>query len=97
LRCIRIQEATITSLRRTAPQRRSFSYGCGFVAIHWATDCAIDPGQDYLKLLGGWWSSKFGGLDIRDTRAVQTGRGASDQPRLARLSRRMMRFTCAPF
>jgi hypothetical protein len=59
-----------------APENRPaaqklFDAGCGFVAIHWATDCAIDPGQDYLKLLGGWWSGKFGGLDIRDTRAVQ--------------------------
>jgi type 1 glutamine amidotransferase len=59
-----------------APENRPaaqklFDAGCGFVAIHWATDCAVETGQDYLKLLGGWWGMKFGGLDVRDTRLVQ--------------------------
>lgn len=51
--------------------QKLFDGGCGFVAVHWATDCALETGQDYLKLLGGWWSPKFGGLDIRDTRIKQ--------------------------
>jgi hypothetical protein len=41
-----------------APENRPaaqklFDAGCGFVAIHWSTDCAVEVGQDYLKLLGG--------------------------------------------
>ncbi len=46
--------------------------GVGLAAIHWGTGGLKDElGERYLKLLGGWFNSRFGGLDVTRTRLVR--------------------------
>jgi type 1 glutamine amidotransferase len=45
--------------------------GVGYVAIHWATDAREDLGPAYLDVLGGWFNTRFSGLNTTTTRLEQ--------------------------
>jgi hypothetical protein len=46
--------------------------GVGYTAIHWGTGARGEElGQRYLKVLGGWYDSDSGGLDVNRARLVQ--------------------------
>jgi len=46
--------------------------GVGYTAIHWATGAeGSDLGEQYLRILGGWFNVSFGGLDVSPSRVRQ--------------------------
>jgi type 1 glutamine amidotransferase len=50
--------------------------GVGYAAIHWATGAeGNDLGEQYLRILGGWFSTSFGGLDVSPSRIRQLNPG----------------------
>lgn len=48
--------------------------GVGYTAVHWATGATGEGlGERYLGVLGGWFDTSFGGLDIVPTKLVRIG------------------------
>ncbi len=45
--------------------------GVGYAAIHWATDAKPKVGPKYMKILGGWFNTKFSGLEITKAKLTQ--------------------------
>lgn len=55
-----------------AEAERLLAEGVGYAAIHWATGARGEElGERYLRVLGGWFDTSFGGLDVSRTRLLQ--------------------------
>ena len=55
-----------------ARAERLLADGIGYAAIHWATGARGEElGERYLRVLGGWFDTGFGALDVSRTRLIQ--------------------------